>query len=148
MIRRATHDDWIQFQEVGLKLHGQSQFKDIPVDTQVLFKQFLVSLSRHDMRLWVAERDGRLTGFLLGAAPEFWWCRDRYATDLAFYCEDPRDVRPMLRAFEAWAWAVPRVKNVTLGVSSGMSMVDRIGSLYEHLGYSRVGGLYVKENRV
>lgn len=145
MIRRATHDDWLQFEQLGLRLHGLSIFKDIAVEKEVLFKQFLVSLTRNDMRLLLAVKGAVVTGFLLGAAPEFWWCRERYATDLAFYCQDPRDVRPIVRAFEAWAWTVPRVRNVTLGVSSGMSMVDRIGTLYEYLGYSRAGGIYVKE---
>lgn len=145
MIRRAVHDDWLQFEALGLKLHRLSIFKDIPVDKQVLFKQYLMSLSRPDMRLWVADKAGTLTGFILGACPEFWWGRQKYATDLAFYCEDAHDVRPLLRAFEAWAWTVPRVENVTLGVSSGMSMVARIGTLYEHLGYRQIGGLYCKE---
>jgi len=146
MIRRATHDDWLRFERLGLKLHGMSVFKDIPVDKNVLFKQYMTAMQHAQMRMWVAEKGEELTGFLLGCAQEFWWCRDRYATDLAFYCEDPRDARPLLRAFEAWAWQVPRVKNVTLGVSSGMNM-DRIGKLYGHLGYAQVGGLYVKERK-
>lgn len=137
--RRATPNDLQQMIELGYRLCDQTPYKNIPRDRPAIVRTFTRAMSSQFACAFVTERDGKLTGLIVGIAEQLWFSRARYATDLLFYSEHPGDGRKLLKLFLAWAWKVPGVVEVTMAQSSGMKSV---GSLYRREGLQRVGGLF------
>ena len=141
MIRRATHDDFVQWIELCQKFHAKTPFAGVEPDIPGCSKLFRQCLASKLGCVFVADRGGRLSGTLLGVAQEWWWCRKRVASDLIFFAERPGDGIAMLRAFVDWAWSVPSVIDIMPGTSSGID-IDRTDQLYERVGFRRIGSLF------
>lgn len=90
--------------------------------------------------------DGKVAGCLIGMVQPLWWVDVKdgacVASDLIFHTAKGRDGRALLRAFGEWAFRVPRVVRVEMGVSanSNMKAMDR---LFASQGFRKEGSLYV-----
>lgn len=98
-------------------------------------------------RVWVVVDDNdELQGYFLGMVTEFFFSNDKYATDVSIYVRDKylNHAPKMINRFIKWAESKPKVRQVKLGVSSGMATSERTGKFYESMGFDNVGGLYIK----
>lgn len=138
-VRKAVPNDLTQMVALGYRLCDLTPYKDIPRDRPSIVRAFSVSMSSQFGCAFVTERDGKLTGLIVGIAQQLWFSRARYATDLLFYSEHPGDGYKLLKQFLSWAWKVPGVVEVTMGQSSGMRRSD---ALYRRAGLQRVGGVF------
>lgn len=106
--------------------------------------------SKADQFLYVAVRDGAIVGFLWAAshflAP---WNPALVASDYLFYVVP--EVRAsltgmrLIKAYQAWAKELGCVE-VRLSIASGINQ-DRVGRMYERLGFSSFGSVYNHEIR-
>lgn len=143
MIRKGVISDFPQFWELGQRLLAQTPYAELEIDRASVSKTFGHCVNSALGCCFVAEHGGTLRGIILGVAQDLWWSRSRSASDLIFYAEVPGDGARLLKAFEEWAWKVPRMGDVTVAQSSGID-VDRMDALYRRRGFRRVGAVYTK----
>jgi len=145
-IRLGDLPDMGKLVDLAMELLEQSIYSDIKPD-KLKFRKLVgnMMLSKNG-RVWViVDDDDEPQGFLLGMVTELFFSRDKYATDIAVYVRKSyRSYVPeMFQQFITWAWSKPRVKEIKLGISSGMDEGGRTGKFYESLGFIDAGGLYI-----
>ena len=88
---------------------------------------------------FVAEEDGILVGMIAGVPVEHFFSTDKYASDLVVYVAPEKRgssaLLRLVRAFEEWCFGTEGVREVTLGVSTGVH-ADATVRVYEKLGYT------------
>lgn len=141
MIRKATAKDLQAIIEMGYRLCDRTPQAKVDRDRQAIAQTITHCMNSSLGCCFVSERDGRLTGVIVGVAQQYWFSRKRQAVDLMFTSEHPGDGLQLLRKFVDWAWAAPGVVEVTMAQSSGIE-VERTGVLFERVGFHRVGGVY------
>lgn len=141
MIRNAQIRDLPALMALGKRLHKLSPYPDVPVDTATCGSTLGQCVSSAFGFAVVAEHDGEITGFMMGAAVPLWFSKKRSATDFITFAETPGDGYRMIRRFVDWAWALPNVVEVTLAQSSGIE-TERSARIYERVGLQQVGSIY------
>lgn len=127
---------------LGRRMHAESWYAYLPYD-EAKIRTVLARLVA-DGYACVYERDGTIEGYMLGVVSELWFCRELCAADLALF------VNPGVRGgviaarliadFNAWAES-KGVAEKSLSVSTGVKK-ESTGMLYEHFGFTHVGGVY------
>lgn len=145
-VRLADIPDMKHIVELGYELLGKSFYNGIKPD-EPTFKMTVASMmgSKRGVVYVAVDDDDVPQGFFLGMVDDLFFSKERYATDVAVYVRDEyRHLAPrMYRSFIAWAKNKPRVREITLGISSGIGDAERTGKMYSKLGLSRIGGLYM-----
>ena len=147
-IRQGDTDDIMSLIMLGREMHKESpRFRDMDYDEDKLMHLGLGLAEQGG--IFIAEKDDKPVGMVLGMVTEHFFGHDLMATDLAFYVHpDHRGgtlaVR-MLKKFEAWAFSLG-AKVISVGVSTEVGS-ERTGQLYERLGYRITGCLAVKERQ-
>lgn len=144
MIRKATQHDIPALVELSAQMHVESDFRDVPFDPEMTTSFFEVIVDGENCTVFVSEnKEGELTGMIGGILNPFQFSLLRKANDLGFYVvPEERKGRAAIKLEEAyrnWAFSFEDVVRVYLGITTGF---DKIGELYERLGYTCVGGLY------
>ncbi len=128
------------------ELLSDSAYKGIKMDERK-FKLCCAGLiaTKNGQVFVIVDDNDEPQGFLMGVIDELFFSRARYATDLAVYTRKSyRHLAPkMFKEFITWAKSKPRVAEISLGISSGIGDIDRVGKMYESLGCRRVGGIYM-----
>lgn len=94
----------------------------------------------------VSEIDGQIVGCLIGTVQPLWWVSATegacVVSDLIFHTAKGRDGRALLRAFTEWAFKVPRVIRIEMGVSADteLKLMERF---FRSQGFRREGTLFV-----
>lgn len=94
----------------------------------------------------ISEIDGKVVGCLIGTVQPLWWVTAKegacVASDLIFHTARGRDGRALLRSFVDWAFKVPRVIRVEMGVSADteLNLMERF---FRSQGFKREGTLFV-----
>lgn len=148
MTRLATVNDITRMIELGEKAIDISYAS--PKLDQLYARRYLAqSINDKTSLVLVAEHKGVIVGFLIGAIVPYWFSKDKFATDLAFYCDEKHgNYAPFLaKRFIKWAKQQPRVIDVTMGITSGVSHAERIGTMYQKLGLEFVGSSYTVLNQ-
>ena len=145
-IRLGDLPDMSAIVELGLELQEQSIYAGIKPD-QLKFRKLVgqMMLSKTG-RVWVIVDDNDdPQGFLLGMVTEFFFSKEMYATDVAFYVREGYRNYAMniVKAFISWAKSKPKVKQIKMAISSGMDTDGRTGMMYELLGFENLGGIYI-----
>lgn len=143
-VRRATFDDVPEIIEVGKRGHAASDNAQYPFNEQkakLLLAQLIVGKKTC---LFVAIKDAKIVGFLMGQEEEYVYCDLRYATDIAVYGEAPGAWRALMDRFEKWAFEERKVDQLLLGVSHTAEHAHRTNAIYRRRGFSNVGGLFTK----
>lgn len=143
MIRNAQHADIPAILDIGAHVIGASTTLNCELDRDKAAKVIRQALNHRMHAVFVAERAGQVVGFFIAVQDQFWFSKERYATDLAF-CVLPEHADQavwLLRRFMRWAKA-SNINHVQLGLSTGMDPENRTGRLYEAHGLSKVGGIY------
>lgn len=104
---------------------------------------FLMS-ARRGCVFVATDSGGRVIGFIAGQADSLWFSKACYATDIAFLVKPGFPVQGFLLAkrFIRWAKSIPDVVDITLNISSGLDIDNRLGRMYERLGLKPMGGCY------
>src|SRR3990172_4990705 len=139
-VRRATENDVPFLLAMAPVMHAESpRFRSLDYSEEKVFHLFHWLISSGEGGLLVAEMEGKIVGMLGFVVGEFFFGRDRYASDLFVYVTpESRGGSAFLRlvkAFEAWANEFG-VAEKLLGVSTGIH-TERTVRAYEGLGYER-----------
>jgi len=141
MIRKAQTGDLTELLALGKKLQVLSPYAAVPLDILTCGQTLGQCISNAFGFAVVAVHEGKITGFMMGAAVPLWFSKKRSASDIVTYAETPGDGYRMISRFVKWAWSVPNVIEITLAQSSGID-VERTGALYERVGMKRVGSIF------
>lgn len=148
MIRPATLVDVSALKTLAAAMHRESNFACVPFDAERfgLFVATLIGVD--DAFAYVSERDGLVTGFMLGKSYPAWFGngRDRIASDLVLYVDPDyrHSAAALLLASEFMEWArhAPDVLQVRAGTSAGRAG-HAAHAIYEHLGFESAGASFV-----
>lgn len=144
IVRRANLFDIPAFIALGRRIYADSAYSFLDFDqikAENLLRHYLNAPATHCV--FVAEDDGLLIGGLCGYVTEYFFSREKFASDQTFF------VAPEWRGFIALKlvaafcdWAeVHGARQVNLGISSGLQ-TERSGALLERMGFACVGGNY------
>jgi GNAT superfamily N-acetyltransferase len=126
------------------RMHAEGAYSFLPFDPKKVALLFVACGAMKDHFAAVADRGGAPVGFLGGKLATYPFCNETLATDLGFFVAPEHRASTaavrLLRAFRAWA-KERGAREVSLGVSSGVD-VERIGALYERMGFRAMGGIY------
>lgn len=147
-IEHATRDDVLTCLELAKQMHMESPvFRDLDFDDEKVCGLMLHAIAHEDHALIVAKEHGTIVGGIMGYIAPHYFGHDRAAFDFGiFVMHGHRNGRlglQLLMHFERWAFK-NHVKRIVLGVTTGIND-DRVLSLYERAGYSRMGGFVMKE---
>jgi hypothetical protein len=142
-VRVATYQDVQGAIDVGKKILARSSI-NAEVNDLDAKRAMLRSINDANMNLWVAEHDNKIVGFLMVIKECHWFGRDKYASDLCFVVESHHGnyAPTMIKRFIKWAKSDPKVKDISLAISSGLDKDERTGRMYQNLGFTPVGGVY------
>lgn len=128
-------------------LRRNTSYRGIKVDwLRVVATITAMATSPNEGFVKVSEIDGRLAGCLIGTVQPLWWVSATegacIVSDLVFHTARGRDGRGLLRAFVEWAFKVPRVIRIEMGVSADteMKLMERF---FRSQGFKREGTLFV-----
>ena len=147
-IRLGDVPDISAIWDLAIELRDQSTYTGIKADKEKFTRMVAGMMGdKTSSVIVIVDDDNKPQGFILGLVEELFSSRSRYGTDLAVYVrEGYRRYAPrMFKEFIDWAESKPRVVRVILGLSSGIGTEERTGKMYNQLGLSSVGGLYMKE---
>lgn len=146
MIREATTDDIGRILELGADLKVQSPTMP-SINPQKARKNLAFFMNSKRCAVFVAERAGEVVGFIVGGIEDNWFSDEQSVTDVAFYVLPRHRVYAvgLVKRLRSWGQSFPRVKDITLGISSGLDPNERTGRMYQHLGLQRVGGIFIQK---
>jgi GNAT superfamily N-acetyltransferase len=139
MIRPMTVQDFPVLIVLGAEMHKESNYANLDFSTEKLWQLGETMLATPDEWLsLVYEKDEEIIGFCFGFVSPHFFGNDLTSGDFAIYVtlehrKGMVGVR-LIKAYDAWCRA-KGVKEPLLGVSAGITP-DRIGQLYERLGYT------------
>lgn len=142
-IREAKPEDITGALEVGGNTLKRSTYNST-LDPLIARKVMARFINDKTSLMLIAEHEEKIVGFMMCLIEQHWFSKDRYASDLCF-CVDPQhgNYAPlMIKRFIKWAKRDHKVKDIMLGISSGLDKDERTGRMYEKLGFSKVGGIY------
>lgn len=144
MIRPAVLNDVPAIIALGEHVIQRSPLLHSKIDPLKARKAIFQTIHNKSHLALVAEKDGVVVGCLLGLVVDYWYSKDRYATDLAFYVDSQHgDVAPwLMKRFIKWARAQKNVVDVLMGISTGLDKQGDAGRMYEKLGFSAAGGMF------
>ena len=149
MIRFGTHADIPAIISIGQQVIDRSKTYDATVDPAKAAYMLRRAITDRKMALFVAEKAGQCVGFFIALKDEHWFAKSYYATDIAF-CVLPEHADQgvwLLRRFIRWCKA-ENIKQIQLGLSTGLDEEGRTGKLYEAHGLTLVGGIYATVKQV
>lgn len=145
MIRVATEADIPALVDLGQEMHNESNFSTLTFDVEKT-KEYVKNLMGYGI-VFCSEVDGAITGFIAGFLYQPYFSYDFMATDIGlFITKDARGGMAAPRLIDAFTkWAQEKgAKQIRPGISVGGN-IDGVGRLYERMGYSIVGSVFMKE---
>lgn len=143
MIREATHQDIAQLVELGAQMHTESRFKVLQYDCDKVFLLFDHLINTNQF-IHVIEKNGLLTGGLVGFITEHWASKDNVAYDCGLFISPEHrggvDAARLIKRFRDWA-IVRGAKMASLGISTGVHP-ERTDKLIQACGFEKIGYLY------
>lgn len=149
MIRDMLPADIEKVVEICRLMHRRSRYVRFKPHWPTVVQTIMRAASTPIGKVIVAEHDGKITGVLIAVVQEYWWTEAkagaRVASDLMFYSKHIGDGERMMQRMVEWAWKVPRVVRVEIGVSSGIK-TDRVESFYRKMGFEYMGPMFVADH--
>jgi len=145
MIRKAEFKDVSAIIKVSKDAHQKSLSVSVPIDSKLLRNNLQVCILSAEHFVLVVELEGKIEGVFIGVTHQLWYSKKKQATDLFFYVTD-KGVgwgAKMMRRFISWAKENPGVKEIMLGVSSGIGDTERTRKLYERMGAIKIGDNFI-----
>ncbi len=145
MIRKAEFKDVSGIMEVAKDAHEKSLSNSVAIDPKTLRNNLQVCILSAEHFVLVVELEGEIEGVFIGVTHQLWYSKKKQATDLFFYVTEKGTGwgAKMMRRFISWAKESPGVKEVMLGISSGIGDTDRTRKLYERMGAVKIGDNFI-----
>ena len=145
MIRKAEFKDVSGIMEVAKDAHEKSLSNSVAIDPKTLRNNLQVCILSAEHFVLVVELEGEIEGVFIGVTHQLWYSRKKQATDLFFYVTEKGTGwgAKMMRRFISWAKESPGVKEIMLGISSGIGDTDRTRKLYERMGAVKIGDNFI-----
>jgi GNAT superfamily N-acetyltransferase len=145
MIRKAEFKDVSGIMEVAKDAHEKSLSNSVAIDPKTLRNNLQVCILSAEHFVLVVELDGEIEGVFIGVTHQLWYSKKKQATDLFFYVTEKGTGwgAKMMRRFISWAKESPGVKEIMLGISSGIGDTDRTRKLYERMGAVKIGDNFI-----
>ena len=140
IVRSAFAKDVPTIVALGGRMHAASERKDVEYDTLRVATFVMQSVVSDDAFSCVAEHEGMIVGFMVGALQDWPFLDWVVATDLVTISERAGAGSMLLSAFEKWA-AERGANEVLIGVSYGGRDA---APLFERKGFKHVGGMFSK----
>lgn len=144
MIRLALHADIPRAVAMGRRFIAETSYAGGLADNPGRLAETAARLiDGDDAVLYVAERDAAIIGMIGGYVYTHPYSDERFATEL-FWWTDPECRGAgiwLLKAFEQWA----RLQGVRALQVVAPRSNDRLGAIYERLGFTRVETCYQRE---
>lgn len=143
-IRPAKFGDIPELCALMLRVHPTTKYAQFSINMDRKAKPLLMeSIRSGNHCLYVSVVGEKITGFLMGMIDDLYHILNvKYATDLFFYVSpgDGRGGIGLLDAFIAWAWSIPAVVCIRLGITDIISNdYSRVAKLYERKGLVQEG---------
>lgn len=156
MVREAKFADIPVLLALLEEGHKIGKYKDYNIDISTAKQVFMGVLQRTTVKgeggtcAFVYDDDG-VQGFIIGITERIYHIAKEFmATDIFFYIakeyNDPLAFRMLLKSFEEWAWSIPRVKKIDLGITNIIGDPHRLAIIYRRFGYVD-SGLMVEKYR-
>jgi GNAT superfamily N-acetyltransferase len=143
-VRAPKPNDLPALLTLAQRMHAEGAYSFLPFDPRKVALLFVTCGATKGHFAAVAERDGVIVGFLGGKLAPYPFCDELLATDLGFYVAPEHRASTaavrLLRTFRAWA-RDQGAREVSLAISSGVD-IERIGALYQRMGFRAAGGIY------
>ncbi len=145
MIRKAEFKDVSGIMEVAKDAHEKSLSNSVAIDPKTLRNNLQVCILSTEHFVLVVELEGEIEGVFIGVTHQLWYSKKKQATDLFFYVTEKGTGwgAKMMRRFISWAKESPGVKEIMLGISSGIGDTDRTRKLYERMGAVKIGDNFI-----
>jgi len=145
MIRKAEFKDVSGIMEVAKDAHEKSLSNSVAIDPKTLRNNLQVCILSAEHFVLVVELEGEIEGVFIGVSHQLWYSKKKQATDLFFYVTEKGTGwgAKMMRRFISWAKESPGVKEIMLGISSGIGDTDRTRKLYERMGAVKIGDNFI-----
>jgi GNAT superfamily N-acetyltransferase len=145
MIRKAEFKDVSGIMEVAKDAHEKSLSNSVAIDPKTLRNNLQVCILSAEHFVLVVELEGEIEGVFIGVTHQLWYSKKKQATDLFFYVTEKGTGwgAKMMRRFISWAKESPGVKEIMLGISSGIGDTDRTRKLYERMGAVKIGDNFI-----
>ena len=131
--------------EVAKDAHEKSLSNSVAIDPKTLRNNLQVCILSAEHFVLVVELEGEIEGVFIGVTHQLWYSKKKQATDLFFYVTEKGTGwgAKMMRRFISWAKESPGVKEIMLGISSGIGDTDRTRKLYERMGAVKIGDNFI-----
>jgi len=125
--------------------HTKSISNNVPLDPKTLRTNIQICVLSAEHFVVVVELDGEIEGALIGVTHQLWYSRKKQAADLFFYVTEKGRGwgAKLMRRFISWSKENRGVKEIMLGINSGIGDKDRTRTLYERMGAVRIGDSFV-----
>tara|TARA_R110002020_G_scaffold108418_1_gene251298 strand:- start:1215 stop:1664 length:450 start_codon:yes stop_codon:yes gene_type:complete len=145
LIRKAEFKDVSGMITVVKEAHSKSVSNVVPLDSETLRKNMQVCVLSPEHFVLVVELDGEVEGLFIGVTHQLWYSRKKQASDLFFYVTEKGTGwgARLMRRFITWAKGNRGVKEIMLGINSGIGDSERTRKLYERMGAVKVGDSFV-----
>ena len=145
MIRKAENKDVSGIMVLVKEAHTQSISRFVKLDPKTLRTNIQVCVLSAEHFVVVVELEGKIEGAMIGVTHQLWYSRKKQATDLFFYVTENGIGwgAKLMRRFIGWAKENPGVKEIMLGITSGIGDAERTKKLYERIGAVRIGDTFV-----
>lgn len=145
MIREIRQNEVPDLIQIGLRLHQQSAYGEYPLAVPEVFKGVMQMVQSANATVLVSVKKNRIRGYLGLIVQPYWWASPvsgpRFAFDRHFFASNKEILKDLVEAGTDWAFAKPRVVDITLGVASGIKTEEMCEAL-ELAGMERLGGFY------
>ena len=144
MSREALVKDIYPLIEFLTPFHEGGGYKDISINRKTAHKNLTHMISSPMHKIWIVEKDGEICAALGVISTELWFAKKHYATNL-FLCannDGKGKAGFLLRRMKRWVESRPLISDVTLSVTSEIGDNERVGKLYNAVGFKRLGGVY------
>lgn len=147
IIRQITKDDIPKLIEIGLMCHQESEYSVMSFSANKCIALCERIITEPQMLGMVTVKDSEITGVLVAAAIPAYFSDEINTSDLLVY------VPPEYRGTRAFyllcvsyiGWARTKgARLIFLRNTTGIE-ADKVGRLYERMGFSQVGGIYRME---
>jgi GNAT superfamily N-acetyltransferase len=145
MIRKAENKDVSGIIGLVKEAHRRSISQCVKLDSKIIRTNVQVCVLSAEHFVVVVELDGKIEGVLIGVTHQLWYSRKKQATDLFFYVTENGTGwgAKLMRRFISWAKENRGVKEIMLGITSGIGDAERTKQLYERMGAVRIGDTFV-----
>ena len=131
--------------ELVKEAHSKSISRFVKLDPKTLRTNVQICVLSAEHFVIVVELNGKIEGVMIGVTHQLWYSKKKQATDLFFYVtyEGTGWGAKLMRRFISWSKENPGVKEVMLGITSGIGDAERTKKLYERMGAVRIGDTFV-----